>query len=563
MKPMRRSFEPTAIELVEESVHLLRGAPASTLVTYYAGAVPCALGVLFFWAYTTWFLPAGTDLAWGALGLVGVFAGLKVAQAEFCARLLAQRLGAEPPVWPWRRRLRVAAAQLRLQPWVLLVAPAALLLTVPLAWLCAYAQTLVVLGDEEHLHDEAVAQARLWPGQNHAGLLLIAAVGLAAWINLGATFFAVPWLANKLLGLENIFGFSGWAYLNTTFVASVTVLTWLAVDPLVKAFYTLRVFHGRARRTGDDLRVELQLAGRPLAGAGARVRLALLGVACLLVGQGEAEGASPAAEADRAAEGPPPVTAPTAVQPARLDRTIDEVLAAPEFRWRLRRPAEPENPAEGPVKRFVRQGFELLKEMAQAAGRWIKRVVDWVERQFTGDRAGQSAAPSGGGGLALETLRLLLYAFVAAAAALICWVIWLVVRQARRSAIPVLTAQAVAAAAPDLRDENVGAAQLPAEGWLALAREQMERGAWRLALRALYLATLARLAAEGLVSLARFKTNLDYEREVRRRALSRHEVVARFAERRREFESVWYGRAESGEARVRAWLAELEHRSTP
>jgi len=81
---------------------------------------------------------------------------------------------------------------------------------------------------------------------------------------------------------------------------------------------------------------------------------------------------------------------------------------------------------------------------------------------------------------------------------------------------------------------------------------------WRLALRALYLATLAGLAADGLISLAKFKTNLDYERELRRRALTRHELVARFAARRKMFEDVWYGHAAPVEPAVRGWLAELE-----
>jgi hypothetical protein len=67
-----------------------------------------------------------------------------------------------------------------------------------------------------------------------------------------------------------------------------------------------------------------------------------------------------------------------------------------------------------------------------------------------------------------------------------------------------------------------------------------------------------------LVSLAKFKTNLDYEREVRRRALSRGEVAARFATRRRAFEDVWYGREQAIETAVREWLAELERpASTP
>ena len=72
------------------------------------------------------------------------------------------------------------------------------------------------------------------------------------------------------------------------------------------------------------------------------------------------------------------------------------------------------------------------------------------------------------------------------------------------------------------------------------------------------LATLAQLAAERLITLAVFKTNLDYERELRRRALSQTEIVTRFTARRREFEAVWYGRDEPGAAEVNAWMAELE-----
>lgn len=70
------------------------------------------------------------------------------------------------------------------------------------------------------------------------------------------------------------------------------------------------------------------------------------------------------------------------------------------------------------------------------------------------------------------------------------------------------------------------------EGWLGLAREQMAKGEWRLALRALYLANLARFAAEGWVTLVKSKTNLDYERELRRRAPANVSLMDRFATRR-------------------------------
>jgi hypothetical protein len=551
MKSARRMLEPSPVALVEEAVHLVRGASAATLAVYYVGTVPFVLGLLFFWAHTTWFQPSPEQVAWGALGLVGLFTGMKVAQAEFCARLMASRLGAPPELWTWARRGRVAIAQLRLQSWTLVVQAGAAVIVAAFGWVYAYAQNLTVIGDDERLHHEALTQAKLWPRQNHIALLLIAVLALCAWFNVGAAFAAVPWLANKLLGIENLFGLTGWWFFNTTVVASVTALTWLGIDPLVKAFYVLRVFHGRARRNGEDVRVELHLARR--SAGGARVAAALL-MLCLLP-------LAPlsAAEVEMA---PPPTTA---VQPAQLDRAIDGVLGGPDFRWRLRPPPGQEAKRnEGVIRRFLRQGVDMVVEMGRSIGRWIRRVVDWFDRQFTSDKSGsEKDSRKGGGGSAINLLRVMLYVFIAAAVVLILWLIWLMVRGAQRNARPVLAAQAVTAAAPDLRDENVQAAQLPADGWLALAREQMQRGEWRLALRALYLATLARLATEGLVSLAKFKTNLDYEREVRRRALSRTEVATGFARRRREFEDVWYGRAPVAEPHLRAWMAELERPASP
>jgi hypothetical protein len=60
------------------------------------------------------------------------------------------------------------------------------------------------------------------------------------------------------------------------------------------------------------------------------------------------------------------------------------------------------------------------------------------------------------------------------------------------------------------------------------------------------------------VSLAKSKTNLDYEREVRRRALGRREITDGFAARRSAYEDVWYGQLRPDEVKARAWLAEME-----
>jgi len=131
-------------------------------------------------------------------------------------------------------------------------------LSLPFGWLYAFYQNAVVLGGISRernigLRDEAWAQAMAWPKQNHVGLLCLSLLALAILGNVATAFWVVPWLANRLLGIDNLFGTRGWWMVNTTFLASVVMLAWLAVDPLMKAFYVLRVFHGRARSTGEDL----------------------------------------------------------------------------------------------------------------------------------------------------------------------------------------------------------------------------------------------------------------------------------------------------------------------
>jgi hypothetical protein len=62
-----------------------------------------------------------------------------------------------------------------------------------------------------------------------------------------------------------------------------------------------------------------------------------------------------------------------------------------------------------------------------------------------------------------------------------------------------------------------------------------------LALRAFYLASLALLAERSLLTLAKFKSNRDYELELRRRAHALPQLVSRFADNVAVFDRIWYG----------------------
>ncbi len=558
---------PGAAELIEEAVHLLRAAPAAAWACYLAGTVPWLCGLAWFWASASWFAPRPAEILWQAILLTLLFLWLKTWQSVFSVRLRALRLGVPPPSLGPRALGRIAVRHARVQGWALPILPVATLLKVTLrvGWtffanITALAATPDPAGDT--LEQRALREARRWPGPGHIALLFFSGLWVCAWINVASAFYVLPWLARTLLGVENLFALSGWSALNSTFLALACALTWALVDPLAKAYHVLRTFYGEARVTGEDLRLELRRRGRSPSGpAPAASRLA-----CGLLLAGLALFASPAAtpaRAETANSSPPAASAPTApatLTPPELDRALDEALRGRDFLWRLEPLPLPasETEGEGLIKGFVRIAFEWLAQILRDLVDLIRDIADWFRDLFGKKKSEQKERSPREARDYTPLLRIVLYGLLAACVVALLWLIWSGWRRQRRPAPRVLSAAAAAALPPDLNDEKLEASRLPSDEWLALAREQMARGEWRLALRALYLATLAGLGARGLVTLARAKTNLDYERELARRAAGREDVVGGFRLRRLAFERVWYGRDHAAEPEVRAWLTELE-----
>ncbi|HWB58964.1 MAG TPA: DUF4129 domain-containing protein, partial [Chthoniobacteraceae bacterium] len=77
--------------------------------------------------------------------------------------------------------------------------------------------------------------------------------------------------------------------------------------------------------------------------------------------------------------------------------------------------------------------------------------------------------------------------------------------------------------------------------WMKMARDMMARGEFRLAIRALFLAMLSNLSLRELISIARYKSNRDYQRELRRRLGAQGDLPGLFGESVSIFEEAWYG----------------------
>ncbi len=536
-----RRREKGAVECLEEAVAVLRLCPPRVLAAYFAGSVPFLLGLLYFWADMSRSAAAPGRLAASALGLAVLFAWMKSWHAVFARTLLARLAGEEPPCWSLRRAARLVAEQAAVQGTGLFVLPAAALAAAPLGWAYAFYQNASVLGGGDGeiaaLLRRSWRQANRWPLQNHLLLAVLLVFGSFVFLDAAVALAAAPWIVKTLLGTETLFAAGPWFILNTTFLAAVAGISWLCIDPLVKAAYALRCFYGESVETGVDLRAELR-AALPEDGRNAPrilpVLPILLVLAALLASPGPAAGSGARDNAVTAGR-----TAAGGISPEALDRSIDEVMRKREYTWRMPRATAAKDAAdeEGSLAAFLREAGRFLRKAAHAVVDWCARIAAWFRDLFpepSGDKGktrslSEIAAP-------IRVLLFALVAVVAAVAAVAAYRAW-----RRRAAATADAAAAGVPAAPDLSAATVTADRLPADGWLRLARELYERGEPRLALRALHLAGLAHLGGIGIIDLAAWKSNGDYERELRRKARGAPDLLAAFARNTASFDRAWYG----------------------
>ena len=537
----RRREGPGALETIETAVHLLRTAPVATLATYCAGALPFILGLLFFWADMSRSPFAAQHAVAAALALAGLFLWLKFWQALFTQKLRTQLSGEAPARLTWRRVGKILFTQVTLQPTALFVLPLALISVFPFPWVYAFYQcwTTQAEADTPNLRGTMVRSWRLallWPAQNCVIFAVIGLFSLFVFLSLTIAGAMLPELFKMFFGIESVFTRGGAAMLNTTFFATIVALTFLCVDPIMKAIYVVRVFQGESLQTGEDLRAAL----KPFAVFSERLVVGL--ILFLLF-------ASATPVKAQAADPPPRSVEP--IPPKELDRAIDDVIQKRKYTWRVprERVVETVEGEPGIMAKFFQRVGRMLRDALQSVGNWL----DWLLRRIFG-RFGPT--PGSSDSSWMMTKQMLLYgllAVVLSAVAVLLIRFW----KKRQQGSSFTAAQALPPA-PDVADENVSADQLPEDGWTTLARELLARGELRLALRAFYLASLAHLADRNLVSLARFKSNRDYQRELQRRAHAFPGLQTLFGENVSCFDRVWYGRYEATGELVTQFAANVD-----
>ncbi|MBM3861348.1 MAG: DUF4129 domain-containing protein [Verrucomicrobia bacterium] len=529
----RRHETRAALDLVEEAVQLLRQSPGA-LAAHCAGALPFAAGLLYFWADMSRGAYADRRCAVEALALAALYVWMKTWHSIFSGSLRARLTGEPPPKWMWRRLARVAIIQAAIQPTSFITLPIAAVLTVPLVWTYAFYQNLTIVADDESgairpTAAKAWRLAWLWTSQNHFAITATWFFGLFVFLNILIGLWLLPHLLKIFLGIETVFTHgSSWMFSSTTFAAAA-VLAWLAISPLTRAIHVLRCFYGESLRSGQDLLGEL----RSLATT-ATVALLLFVAAPV-----------------HAETTPPP---PPTVAAAELDRNIERVLQQSRYTWRFPREHAPKTDQHGWFTQLARDISSAIKGWLRSLRAQARDFLKWLDDRFgrkPRDRAFERDINW------TQSVRGLLIVLIALVAGLLLVLLWREWRRRRHHTEAGLLADD-AKTVPDVADENVAADQLPEDDWLARARELCAAGEFRLALRAMYLAMLAHLGRRELITIARHKSNREYERELTRRARAQADLLAAFSDNRLLFEDAWYGLHEVDTGNLNDFQTNLE-----
>ena len=540
-----RDSGPPALSLLEDAVHLLRTAPPSLLLIYSIGTLPFLLAAVAFWTDMADSAFARSRAPAESLGLAALFLWMKAWQAAFAqgvSRRIAGERFAEKLPSPGRL-LRLGAAQSLVQPFGLVLLPAALLAVFPAAWVLTFVQSFSVLGTGQRRQAEEIGstieQTVRWNAQAQILLLVICLLYAIVFLDALLVLLLVPYLARTFLGIESAAARIGIeTAFNGTLVMASAATAYAIVDPIARAAFAFRCFHGVSLRSGLDLNAAIHeiRSEKPAPASGSLAVLVAVGLAvALFAGDATVAAQRTDAAVPLARTGAGLALPVQTVSPDRLDRAIREVIRRPEIAWRMPRREEAEIQSSG----FLDSTLRLISTAIQTAGSAFRslflRLFELVDRLFP-----RPGPDSGEGSLSLRNAtRGILIGLLGLGALLVLAVVkqW---RRGRRS----LTATSPAEAGLTVShvvDESVTADRLPEDGWIALARELAARGECRAAVRAIHLAALAHLSSRGSLTLSAHKSNLEYVRELARREPGEGELCAAFGEVVRAFERVWYG----------------------
>ena len=248
---MKESGFRAALRLLEESIALARSADAVSWLVYLSGVTPFFAVVLYQVTSLEQNPFASEQVLAVAFLLTILFFWMHICQAIFCARLYGIHTEEQRGLaQSFRNALVVQTVIAGSKVWAW---PIGLSLLVPYAPVTMFYQSSLIgsgsgVSDWRSAIREAKHDASYRPVVAIWMLLVVFLLRIILWINLLALLFSLPGFWKTLTGMET--EITRWPELmnNATTITAASVLSYLALDPLVKVACVLRRFERRECR---------------------------------------------------------------------------------------------------------------------------------------------------------------------------------------------------------------------------------------------------------------------------------------------------------------------------
>ena len=529
-KRLRRSVESAsgkipAVDCLEESFHVLRVNCFSLLPIYCLGTIPFVLGVIYFINDMCQRSDAKFIVPEYAFFMALLFLWKNFFQTLFCGKLMDKLTMRIPQKLIMKDYLKILLYQGIVQPIFLFINIFSIFLFFPLPYTTSFFNTFMAITGSERVSLRKNLKASFYntlfyPAQNSLIFLMLMVLGFITMLNCGMVIFILPWLLKTFLGVDTFFakangiGFIVNLIFNSTFWSVIFGVVYLVIDPLVKTAYTIRMFYAESIFKGFDILSSLQRIRGGVANSVKKsftiLLLITLPMASLVV-----SGETVKVENQ---------------DPVMVNNKIEKVLQRREYSWRL--PSEELNSPEiNAFSLFFEKIFNKMQDFIDAIDRMMKK---FFSSSKSSDSSGFGSVISWVSANSL-TLSIILLIIIMLS-------VFIITSRRRRNIIKTAKlADVEDEKSVDLLDENITADSLKNSEWLNLAREMIAKGELRLALRAIFLASIATLADKGALSIAKYKTNMDYLYEIRRRHHTSPDEVNAFYQNVKTFENIWYG----------------------
>jgi len=564
MKRKANISELSAFELITESFILIKNLPILQIGSYYIGTMPFMIVFLFFWA-TMSFNPDGINqLGLYSIILVILFIWMKTWQAIFTQNLKKQ-IYQEKVSYKVRDFIRITKIQLLTQPIGIISVPLSIFTLFFFPLFYSYHQNLTVLSTSDDEISEIRRKAWKFAGTERKqnllltwllspyqlifglsllllilpiieksvpevpfyllfsfgliGLIPLNPFGFAVALNISVFIFQIPYLLKIFFGFETIFTISGPYFFNTTFLMVIIVFTYLCLDPLIKAVYTLRCFYLETKVNGDDIKLKLNsIIHKKNIKTIFSSMILLLFFLCTF-SKLNAVNDLVNDSADN-----------LEISKSDFDKAVESTFQKSIYKWRIiddnKRIDEDKNSFFYSIKTTIRK---IVKFFAKI----IRKIIEF----FTGEEQSIKYQKKSKIDFSIS-LKIILLLLIIISVVLILKIF---IKFQRKEKETLQNEMEEIIPLPDLKKDEVNIQQYSDSGWMDLAKEYEEKGDLLLALRAIFLAILAFLASQKLITLKKFKSIRNYKDELFRKVHQNQDILNIYIENAYIFEKIWYG----------------------